>query len=57
MTNETQKRLILDIERSLHSKVKSMALQSGSTIKELVTNLIVKEIIKRDFKKDIDKHV
>ncbi len=57
MTNTTQKRLILDIERSLHSKVKIMALQSGNTIKDLITSLIIKEIIKRDFKKDIDKHV
>ena len=55
MSSETPKRLIIDIERSLHAKVKHMALQKGYTMKELVTNLIVKEIIKRDYKKDIDR--
>lgn len=57
MSSLPPKRLIVDMERSLHAKVKYMALQKGYTIKEFVTNLIIKEIIKRDYKKDIDKDV
>lgn len=57
MPKPTPKRLIIDIETSLHTKIKNMALQRGNSIKELITNLIIKEIIRKEYKKDVDNNI
>jgi hypothetical protein len=57
MRKITPKRLIIDVDKPLHAKIKNMALQRGHTIKELITNLIIKEIIKREYKKDMDSDI
>lgn len=54
MTKITPKRLIIDIEQPLHAKIKAIASRRGLSIKDLITNLIVKEIIRIDYKNSID---
>ncbi len=57
MHKVTPKRLIIDMEKSLHSKIKEIALKKGLSIKDLITNLIVKEIIRIDYRKSIDSNI
>lgn len=57
MTKLTPKRLIVDIEQPLHAKIKTIASKKGQSIKDLITNLIVKEIIRVEYKNNIDSDV
>lgn len=57
MINQTPKRLIIDIEQSLHTKVKMIAVKRGLSLKDLITNLIVKEIIRIDYKNIVDDSI
>lgn len=57
MNKKTPKRLIIDIEESLHNKMKEICVKKNNTIKEFITSLIVKEIIRVEYRKDIDKYI
>lgn len=57
MIKITPKRLIIDIEQPLHAKIKTIASRRGHSIKDLITNLIVKEIIRCEYKKDVDSNI
>lgn len=57
MTKITPKRLIIGIEQPLHAKIKNIASRKGQSIKDLITNLIVKEIIRVDYKNNIDNDI
>lgn len=57
MIKDTIKRLIIDMDKSLHSKIKVMSSKRGISIKEYITSIIIKDIIKSDYRSDIDNHV
>lgn len=57
MTKITPKRLIIDIEQPLHAKIKAIASKKGQSIKDLITNLIVKEIIRIEYKNNVDSNI
>lgn len=57
MTKITPKRLIIDIDQPLHAKIKTIASRKGLSIKDLITNLIVKEIIRLEYKSNVDSNI
>ena len=57
MLQKTIKRLIIDIEPSLHAKIKTIASKKGQSIKDLITNLVVKEIIRLEYKNNVDSDI
>lgn len=57
MIKLTPKRLIIDIEPPLHAKIKTIASRKGQSIKDLITNLIVKEIIRVEYKNNVDANI
>lgn len=57
MINDTIKRLIVDIEPALHSKIKVMSARKGQTIKDFITAMIIKEIIKQEYHTNVDNYV
>jgi len=57
MTKITPKRLIIDIDQPLHAKIKAIASKKGQSIKDLITHLIVKEIIRIEYKNNVDSNI
>lgn len=57
MIKKAPKRLIIDLNESIHSKVREICGKKRETIKDFITGMIVKEIIKIEYRREVEKNI